>query len=249
MKGDCPEVFPFHIRNGGGERGESSTNETVMHKRNEARSKLPGKYQKRSEHLTIHKLLPGRELRLSAGPTCQICAAHVDYTQTIMCRLPISKSIYHRAQRRKSLADDNVQTFHYNHTCEAQIKLRQKIWQDQRRSKLPDKKNLPETQGIITLRHLKKTLKSKNRASKIRGKTGKLAGPIKDRTTGRVKTCGEKRPEKRRNAAMPQGGAPQIFFTIIYIMRKKIIANCHMALRAPFSRLFLPYISSYSCYS
>ena len=54
-------------------------------------------------------------------------AAHVDYTQTIMCRPPISKSIYHRAQRRKSLADDNVQTFHYNHTRAAQIKALQTI--------------------------------------------------------------------------------------------------------------------------
>ena len=133
-----------------------------------------------------------------------------------------------------------------SHTRAAQIKASQAII-----CKLPVNQNIlisetaADLQGIITLRHLKKTLKSKNRAPKIRGKAGRIAGPIKVRTTGRVKTCGEYRPEKGRNAAMPQAGAPQIIFTIIIVMRKKIMANCHMALRALRRRLFLPYISSY----
>ena len=71
----------LHKRNEG--RGEGR----IFHKRNEAQSKLPGKYQKRSEHLTIHKLLPGRELRLSADR-----GYARSHRQTIICKLPVSQN-------------------------------------------------------------------------------------------------------------------------------------------------------------
>ena len=92
----------------GGERGASSTNETGMHKRNEAQPKLPGKYQKRSEHLTIHKILPGRELRLSAGPTCQFVSERsflaADYLRTARTiktdsRILIKANILHQLHK------------------------------------------------------------------------------------------------------------------------------------------------------
>ena len=99
--------FP-QAKRGEGERGESSTNETGMHKRNEARAKLPGKYQKRSEHLTIHKILPGRELRLSAGPTCQFVSERsflaADYLRTARTiktdsRILIKANILHQLHK------------------------------------------------------------------------------------------------------------------------------------------------------
>ena len=51
---------PSHKRKEGGERGASSTNKTGMHNQNEAQSELPGKPQKRSEHLAAQKIRPGR---------------------------------------------------------------------------------------------------------------------------------------------------------------------------------------------